>query len=202
LISGNSNITVGVAGNIIIAANGVSNIAFFTDKGLLANGALSPAMEVNGFIRAFGNVTAANIRALGGGTGSGIPGTVLATGNITGDNLIASSGVSAPTITTNNIVSDDSTFVTVQDGLNVNGDVDIDGVLFATGNITGDNILTSGIINTGVYNIGNIPSASNVGIGSRAFVTDADSVTFGATYVGGAANNMPVFSNGTNWYIG
>ena len=64
------------------------------------------------------------------------------------------------------------------------------------------NILSSGIVKTGVYVTGNIPTASIAGVGSRAFVTDADAVTFGNLYVGGAGNSMPVWSNGTNWYIG
>lgn len=71
-----------------------------------------------------------------------------------------------------------------------------------TGNVIGGNILTVGVVKTGVFVTGNIPAAAAVGIGARAFVSDADSVSFGNTYVGGAANSMPVFSNGTAWYIG
>jgi hypothetical protein len=67
---------------------------------------------------------------------------------------------------------------------------------------TNGTLTAPGIIKTGVFVSGNIPSASAVGVGARAFVTDADSVVFGNTYVGGAANSMPVFSNGTAWYIG
>ena len=37
---------------------------------------------------------------------------------------------------------------------------------------------------------------------ATAAATDADSVTFGNLYVGGSGNAMPVWSNGTNWYIG
>jgi hypothetical protein len=64
------------------------------------------------------------------------------------------------------------------------------------------NILTSGVFKSGVFGTGNIPTASSVGAGSRAFVIDADNVIFGNLYVGGAGNSMPVWSNGTNWYIG
>ena len=71
----------------------------------------------------------------------------------------------------------------------------------ASGNIS-TAIITTGIVKTGVFVTGNIPGASAVGAGARAFVTDADSVVFGNTYVGGAANSMPVVSNGTNWFIG
>lgn len=59
-----------------------------------------------------------------------------------------------------------------------------------------------GTVKTGVFVTGNIPSASTAGAGARAFVTDADIGTWGNLYVGGSANAMPVWSNGTNWYIG
>jgi hypothetical protein len=38
--------------------------------------------------------------------------------------------------------------------------------------------------------------------GKRAFVTDANSVTFNAAAVGGGSFRMPVFCNGTAWFIG
>jgi len=75
-------------------------------------------------------------------------------------------------------------------------------VVSVSGNITGGNILTAGAVKTGVFVTGTIPTASGVGAGSRAFVTDADSVTFGNLYTGGSGNAMPVWSNGTSWYIG
>ena len=75
-------------------------------------------------------------------------------------------------------------------------------IFSATGNITGGNILSNGIVKTSVFATGNIPGASSVGAGARAFVVDADSVTFANLYVGGASNAMPVWSDGTNWYIG
>ena len=67
---------------------------------------------------------------------------------------------------------------------------------------TPGDVVVNGVIQTAVYVTGNIPTASSVGAGSRAFVTDADSVTFGNLYVGGAGNSMPVWTNGTSWYIG
>jgi hypothetical protein len=63
-------------------------------------------------------------------------------------------------------------------------------------------VLANGIVKTGVFVASTIPTASSVGAGSRAFVTDADSVTFANLYVGGSGNSMPVWSNGTNWYVG
>lgn len=48
----------------------------------------------------------------------------------------------------------------------------------------------------------NLPAAATAGAGARAFVTDANSTTFNATVVGGGANSVPCFSDGTNWKIG
>ena len=47
-----------------------------------------------------------------------------------------------------------------------------------------------------------LPNAATVGAGARAFVTDANSTTFGNLLVGGGIYYLPVFSNGANWYIG
>lgn len=75
-------------------------------------------------------------------------------------------------------------------------------VVSVSGNVTGGNISTAGLVKTGSFVTGTIPAAAGAGAGARAFVTDADSVTFGNLYVGGSSNAMPVWSNGTNWYIG
>ena len=64
------------------------------------------------------------------------------------------------------------------------------------------NIEMSGIVRTAIYNTSNIPSPVTAGLGARAFVIDANSVTFNDAYVGGASNSMPVFCNGSGWFIG
>lgn len=58
------------------------------------------------------------------------------------------------------------------------------------------------VIRTTVVPVASLPSAVTVGAGSRAFVSDANSTTFNDPAVGGGSNNMPVFSNGTGWFIG
>jgi hypothetical protein len=58
------------------------------------------------------------------------------------------------------------------------------------------------VVRTIPVTVSALPAAATVGAGARAFVTDADSATFGAPAVGGAANSMPVFSDGTGWFIG
>lgn len=124
-------------------------------------------------------------------TGNISAGNVSVTGNITAGNL------DAINLVINNISSDDSTFVTIEDGLNVNGEIlatgnitagnlnsnaavtgangVFSGTLNATGNITGGNISTAGSIsgNTNGFAIGylNIPQinfAGNVTIATPA----------------------------------
>lgn len=53
-----------------------------------------------------------------------------------------------------------------------------------------------------VYTVATLPSAATSGTGARAFVSDALVATFASTVVGGGANKVPVYSDGTNWKIG
>ena len=48
-------------------------------------------------------------------------------------------------------------------------------------------------------------AAATAGAGARAFITDgniAASTNFAAQVTGGGSNNVPVYSDGTNWRIG
>jgi hypothetical protein len=77
--------------------------------------------------------------------------------------------------------------------------------IYATGDlhqVIGNIVVEDGVIKTNAFTVSSLPLAANAGIGSRSFVTDADTRTFGNTVVGGAGNAMPVWSDGTNWYIG
>lgn len=53
-----------------------------------------------------------------------------------------------------------------------------------------------------VTDVANLVPANTVGVGARGFVTDADTQTFANTAVGGGANAVPVYSDGTVWRIG
>jgi hypothetical protein len=53
-----------------------------------------------------------------------------------------------------------------------------------------------------VYTVATLPSASTYGKGTKAFVSDALSPTYGATVVTGGAVATPVYSDGTNWKVG
>ena len=67
------------------------------------------------------------------------------------------------------------------------------------------NTTSAGAIVTDPKTVANLPSASTAGAGARAFVTDSNQTTtagIGTTVAGGGANNVPVYSDGTNWKIG
>ena len=57
---------------------------------------------------------------------------------------------------------------------------------------------------TTVYSVAGtpLPSAAIVGNGARAFVSDATSNTFAAAYAGSGSFKVPVYSDGTGWFIG
>ena len=86
--------------------------------------------------------------------------TVSASGNITGNNLAATN------LVINSITSDDSTFVTIEDGVNVNGEI------LATGNITGN------------YFIGNGSQLTSVAIPSQTILPTIQTITAVASPAG------------------
>lgn len=131
--------------------------------------------------------------------------TVSVAGNITGGNL------SAVDLVINRISSDDSSFITIEDGVNVNG------AISATGSITGGNVIMPGSGGDITMTGGNITGAGTVVTtpvalsslttvaGGRAFVNDGNLVAasnFGSQIGGGGSNVVPVWSDGTNWYVG
>ena len=68
--------------------------------------------------------------------------------------------------------------------------------------ITSTGITVSGIVKTTPLAVNALPSAATAGTGARAFVTDANTVTFYSNVGNGGSNSVPVFSNGTNWLVG
>jgi len=68
--------------------------------------------------------------------------------------------------------------------------------------VTTTGITISGIVKTTPIAVNALPSAATVGAGARAFVTDANTITFYNNVGNGGSNSVPVFSNGTNWLVG
>ena len=133
-INGNANVTVG----------GVSNVAVFATTGTYVAGVVSATgnitgnyfvgngSQLTGIVSSYGNANVvANLAALGSNP-------VSTTGNITAGNIIAGN-LDAINLVINSISSDDSTFVTIEDGLNVVGEVAV------SGNITGSNLVINRI---------------------------------------------------------
>lgn len=57
-------------------------------------------------------------------------------------------------------------------------------------------------IKTNPTTANSLPSASTAGAGARAFVTDATANTFASALTGGGSNKVPVYSDGTGWFVG
>jgi hypothetical protein len=202
ILNGTSNVNIATAnGNITVTAN-VGNTWTFDTGGNLAfpTGMLidneSPNTRIymtSGSLKIRATTTASLKMGWDEFTSASASGSlahVIANGGAAGQpaNLVVLTGNTSST--------------TYQWVFGAGGNLSAPGNTSAVGNITGGNISTAGVVKTGVFVTGTIPTASGVGAGARAFVTDADSVTFGNLYVGGAANAMPVWSNGTSWYVG
>ena len=65
-----------------------------------------------------------------------------------------------------------------------------------------DTSISASYVKTPALTVATLPSASIAGMGSRAFVSDANATTFASIVAGGGSNKVPVYSNGTNWLIG
>jgi hypothetical protein len=174
-------------GNTISVAGNITGGNILTGVGVISTGG-----NVNG------NVFNGNV-AFGAGVIGG-------SGNITGGNLLFGSGVVSGS------------------GNITGGNFFTGGLIVATGNVTGGNLVTGGTVSasgnlSAVGNItgGNISTGSRVVTtpvafstltavtGARAFVNDGNLVAatnFGAQVSGSGSNTVPVWSDGTNWYIG
>jgi hypothetical protein len=198
---------VGVQGNLYVNGDIFGNVTL-TD------------ISVN-TVTAVGNVVGGNLLASGNITGGNLltSGIVSTSSNITGGNITAVNVVTTPTIVTNNIRSDDSSFVTIADGLNieqglmvtgdvVSGNLNAVGLISATGNITGGNVLgganVNAITHTGTTvsvsaNItgGNILSGAVLSAVGNATILSGTAVpaggTTGAGYKMSSTTNLGIF---------
>ncbi len=57
-------------------------------------------------------------------------------------------------------------------------------------------------VRTEATTVAGLVAAATAGAGARAFVTDATATTFASAVTGGGANAVPVYSDGSAWYIG
>ena len=68
------------------------------------------------------------------------------------------------------------------------------------GQLTAESVLST--VSTTAYTVATLPSAVTLGAGTRAFVSDANATTFASIVAGGGSDQVPVYSDGTNWRIG
>jgi hypothetical protein len=103
---------------------------------------------------------------------------------ITVSNTVSAANIDAVNLVINNISSDDSTFITIEDGVIVNG------VISAAGNVTGGNIFTAGLVSA----TGNIAGNFILGNGSQLTgittnYSNANVAAFLPTYSGNITAN-------------
>jgi hypothetical protein len=99
---------------------------------------------------------------------------VVTTTGITVSNTLTAANIDAVNLVINNISSDDSTFITIEDGVIVNG------VISAVDSITGGNILTAGNV-TGAFFIGDGSQLTNLPAGNYS---NANVAAYLPTYSG------------------
>jgi hypothetical protein len=159
---------VGIQGNLYVNGDIFGNVTL-TD------------ISVN-TVTAVGNVVGGNV--VGGNILTG--GRVSATGNITGGNITAVTVVTTPKIVTNNIRSDDSSFVTIEDGLNVEQGLVISGNLNTVGNITGGNVLGGANVNATTHTGTTVSVSGNI-TGGNVLSSAVVSAVGAATILSGTA---------------
>lgn len=84
-------------------------------------------------------------------------------------------------------------------GMNANGDLEIYDTAASAVRVS---ITTNGSLKSQVKTVATLPNAATEGAGARSFVSDANATTFASIVAGGGSNNVPVYSDGTNWRIG
>ena len=149
-IAGNLYIGGDIFGNVSVTDLNVGNVSalgYISATGNITSGNVTTV----GLMSATGNITGGNVNAVGlslsGNVVSAINSTsnITTTANITGGNVttvglmsatgnITGGNLSAVNLVINNIRSDDSSFVNIEDGVNVTGAIDV------SGNITGGNL--------------------------------------------------------------
>jgi len=167
------------------------------------------ALRTGGTVSATGNITGnyfigngsqlTDVIAVGVGTLS----SLSVTGNGTFGNINTGGAVSA----TGNV--DINGTLSVVGGIRSSGNIysvqtlRTGGAISSLGNVTGGNLITntSGAVITAPTALANLTAVA----GARAFVNNGNLVAvsnFGAQIGSGGANVVPVWSDGTNWYIG
>ena len=207
----------------------VTNHANYDSQGItfdgirsLASSALNPAVEIanaNCIGTRIINKTQLNITTLVSDSGVNTyiedrteteTNSNLVSNVTSGDNItIQESGVSRGVVTTRagylSVGSDDTRilFNSASNALSPEGNGAASNGLIDLGRASTKfkDFWLAGVIYQSPKTLSLLPSAAGIE-GARAFITDATSTTFGSVAAGGGANNVPVYSDGTDWRIG
>jgi hypothetical protein len=189
---------------------GPQSVAIGTQAGFTGQGVLSVALGIQAGYATQGNnsvaigrnagyvTQGANAVAIGSKAGPSNQANNSIIINATGNNL---DQTTANTFTVAPVRNDVANIGNVMFYNATSKEITYGNTISVAGNITGGNISTgSRVVTTPVAF-----SALTAVTGARAFVNDGNLVAvgnFGAQVSGGGANTVPVWSNGTNWYIG
>jgi hypothetical protein len=178
---------------IIATANNGTDTIFFLDMGIAGN-TYDNASPNN----SLGTIIYANDAYLyAQGNTSATVGGNLAIGTSTAGRAV--------TIFAGGINNSSNVATFANTGVTVYGNIITSGTY---GNITGANVISANTVTvtttvrTVPVTFANLPSAAAVGAGARAFITDANTTTFASAVTGSGANSVPVYSNGTAWFVG
>lgn len=147
--------------------------------------------------RAFGQFTNTSGEIIWGVENSA--GNSLATGCTAYSTVLGNSTARSLHLYTNSVVR-----LTISSAGNVTIPAPSSGTgLVVTGTAANERAATfAGSFGSLVTTVAGLPTGQAAIAGSRAFVSDATVTTFASIVAGGGANNVPVYSDGTNWRIG
>lgn len=174
--------------NIISSTGNITTTANISGDYILGNGS-----QLTGVVSSYGDANVVNLMSNFASNNISMTGNIT-TGNVTVSANIVSNNLEAGNVITNLLRSDDSTYLTVEDGLNVTGDIE------SHGNVTANHITVITLVTTPVPLADLVPQA-----GARAFVNDGNITAannFGNIIGNGGGNVVSVWSDGSNWYVG
>jgi hypothetical protein len=194
------NINSGTASTteIVATANNGTDTVFFVDMGIAGN-AYNNASPNN----SLGTIIYANDAYLyaQGNTSANVGGN-LAIGAATAGRSV--------TIFAGGINNSSNVATFANTGVTVYGNITAANIITTGtyGNITNANVISANslVVTTTVRTLpvtfANLPSATAAGAGARAYITDANTFSFASSVTGGGSYTVPVFSNGSTWFVG
>jgi len=178
-------------GNTVSAIGNVTGGNLLAPAGIVSAAGNIYSQNVNtGIVSATGNITGANIRTVG---------SISTTGNVVSGNLSVTGVTNVANITTANITAGNITSAIVSATGNISGPniiatiMTVSALLSVSGNITGGNFLTDGLIST----TGNVTSNYFIGNGSQLTGITLAKIANGTSQV-----NIPTASGNANISIG